>query len=155
MGRRGHQRREPVDRPYRKVGPGQHLELGLIGRTLRLALPVAGAAFAVMEGVDAATIKPDLDFMEKTGNMLSQIPGEETRDAPDHNGDLTRAEGESLRMFHALLQEIDPSRKWGGLRRVQDSSGDILWVCAEHYSYYDPGLPVLPYNTDPPEDCPD
>jgi hypothetical protein len=38
----------------------------------------------------------------------------------------------------------DESRIFGGLRRVLDPSGDLIWVCADHYPVYDPGLPDLP-----------
>jgi hypothetical protein len=46
-----------------------------------------------------------------------------------------------------LLLELDRPRAFGGMRRVVTPSGDVLWVCPEHYREYDPGLPVLPYDT--------
>jgi internalin A len=56
----------------------------------------------------------------------------------------TEAEGEGLYFLRMLLVELDPSRVFGDLRRVLDAAGDYLWVCEDHYSEYDPGLPILP-----------
>jgi hypothetical protein len=56
---------------------------------------------------------------------------------------MTVAEAEALRTLRALIFEHDPQRKFGGLRRVQASSGDFLWVCSNHYTEYDPGLPEM------------
>jgi hypothetical protein len=47
-------------------------------------------------------------------------------------------------MLRVLLFEHDHMRAFGGLRRVQAPSGDFLWVCADHYPDYDPGLPSIP-----------
>jgi internalin A len=43
-----------------------------------------------------------------------------------------------------LLFGLDEKRAFGDMRRVQSPSGDFLWVCANHYPEYDPGLPVIP-----------
>jgi internalin A len=59
-------------------------------------------------------------------------------------GELTLAEGAALRALRVMLFQLDKSRAFGGLRRVQAPSGDFVWVCAEHYPDYDPGLPALP-----------
>ncbi|UCE61112.1 MAG: hypothetical protein JSU63_05045 [Phycisphaerales bacterium] len=58
---------------------------------------------------------------------------------------LSRAEGAGLRAFHQLLkqQDKDGTKTWGGLRRVINPSGDVLWVCPEHYKVYDRGLPTV------------
>ncbi len=57
---------------------------------------------------------------------------------------LTAAEAAGLRALRRLLFEHDPTRSFGGLRRVQAPSGDLLWTCAIHYPLYDPGLPFIP-----------
>ena len=54
-----------------------------------------------------------------------------------------KAEGAALRELHSLLNELDPSRHWGGLRKVRTKTGDYLWLCPEHYKIYDPGIPKL------------
>jgi hypothetical protein len=56
---------------------------------------------------------------------------------------LTPAEGQALRALRVLLFRQDQNRAFGGLRRVHAPSGDFLWVCADHYRHYDPGLPRL------------
>jgi len=43
-----------------------------------------------------------------------------------------------------IIFEIDPLHAFGGMRRVQAPSGELLWVCPIHYREYDPGLPTLP-----------
>jgi len=63
---------------------------------------------------------------------------------PDSSGKLMIMEGENWRILRALLFKHDQLRSFGGMRRVLASSGDFLWVCANHYSEYDPGLPVVP-----------
>ena len=57
---------------------------------------------------------------------------------------LTPAEGQALRMIRVILFEHDHLRAFGGMRRVQAPSGELLWVCTEHYHEYDPGLPTVP-----------
>lgn len=56
---------------------------------------------------------------------------------------LTLAEGQSLRTFRELRFEMDRPRAFGGLRRVLAPDGQFLWVCAQHYPVYDPGLPDI------------
>jgi hypothetical protein len=53
------------------------------------------------------------------------------------------AEGVALRELRVLLFEHDHFKVFGGLRRVHAPAGDFLWVCADHYRDYDPGLPDL------------
>ena len=57
---------------------------------------------------------------------------------------LTEAEDRALRAIRAVLFQLDGMRALGGLRRVQAPSGDFLWVCADHFTEYDPGLPRVP-----------
>jgi hypothetical protein len=58
---------------------------------------------------------------------------------------ISSAEGAGLRALHDLLAELGWKPGQFGLSRVTSkASGDILWVCAEHLSEYEPGLPVLP-----------
>ena len=63
----------------------------------------------------------------------------------DEGWAISHVEGAALREFHALLNEIDKKKTWGGLRRVvAKATGDVLWVCRKHYKIYDPGLPKQP-----------
>jgi internalin A len=127
---------------FRKVAP----YLDVVARTLRLVVPLAGPAVEIaLSDSDAKLVAPELKEMEKVcayflaGQLDAGFDGSKT-----HEG-FTRAQGSALREFQVLLLEVDKSKTWGGLRRVQASTGDYLWVCPEHYAQYDPGLPRLPY----------
>ena len=63
---------------------------------------------------------------------------------PNLNSPLMLAEGSDGRALRALLFKHDQLRAFGGMRRVQASFGDFLWVCADHYSTRDRGLPTVP-----------
>ncbi|MCX6828768.1 MAG: leucine-rich repeat domain-containing protein [candidate division Zixibacteria bacterium] len=52
--------------------------------------------------------------------------------------------GAELRVIFELLDHLDPSHYWGGLRKTPSPEGDILWLCPKHYKIFDPGLPKLP-----------
>ena len=87
-------------------------------------------------------------YLQAMGTDLDDLPSTTERSAPDSgltatSGQLTAAEGEALRALRAIIFEHDPLRAFGGLRRVQAPSGDLLWVCEDHYREYDPGLPVI------------
>ena len=56
---------------------------------------------------------------------------------------LSAAHGAALRAFRSLLFSLDPSKYFGGLQRVYNPAGDLLWICPDHYTYYDRGLPSL------------
>ncbi len=94
-------------------------------------------------------IGPKIDLKEKLTTGVIKGAGElgerlVRSGGPDEPGIRNTAEGAGLRELHTLLIELDPSRTWGGLRRVLTPSGDTLWLCPTHYREYDPGLPVLP-----------
>ena len=81
--------------------------------------------------------------------IVDDLPGQPIKELVDVDprqvaDQITAAEGEALRALRALIFEHDPLRKFGGLRRVQAPSGDFLWVCPNHYTEYDPGLPAVP-----------
>lgn len=50
----------------------------------------------------------------------------------------------ALSFRHPQLDVKEPDHAFGDMRRVQPPAGDLLWVCADHYREYDPGLPILP-----------
>jgi internalin A len=119
----------------------------LVVRTLQLAVPLAGNLAAMAPPPDQlAHVQVDLQLM---GTLVADLPGKPGQDlassAMDQaSSDLTPAEGEALRALRVILFQFDKLQAFGGLRRVQAPSGDFLWVCAEHYRDYDPGLPALP-----------
>ena len=84
------------------------------------------------------------DRILEASHDLGELTADSTLGAPGIARRKTRVEGSGIRELHALLDSLDPSRKWGGLRRVLTSAGDYLWLCEDHYKDYDPGLPEIP-----------
>ena len=84
--------------------------------------------------------------MSKESDALESQHTEHAQNAERRGFQINRQEGAGLRAFHELLNKLDETRTWGGLRRVEDqASGDLLWVCEHHYKeHYNPGLPQLP-----------
>ena len=119
----------------------------LIFRTLQLIVPLAGSiAVASLPREQIESAEAHLEVMKAFVDDLPSIPPSElsNADLQQAKDKLTSAEGDALRAFRAIIFKCDPLRKFGGLRRVQAPSGDFLWVCADHYIEYDPGLPALP-----------
>ena len=116
-----------------------------VAKVLKLAVPLAGAVSDMaLDEATAKAVQPEFKFMEKLTTELLRDELDVPRQAGESRSGLNEAEGSGLRQFQSLLLELDPPRKWGDLRRVQNAAGDYLWVCPRHYREYDPGLPVLP-----------
>jgi hypothetical protein len=121
---------------------------------LAAAVPIGGHVWKVV--IDEALrkgVEGKIELMETLTEKLltatkelGELGGSDVvRSEPDDRyGNQLIAEGAGLRQLHQLLLELEPSHKWGGLRRVLSNTGDYLWLCPAHYSVYDPGLPVLP-----------
>lgn len=118
----------------------------LVFRTLQLIVPAAGAV--TIASMPQAQQPVAQAYLQAMGTVLETLPSAAEQPGPDSgltatSGQLTAAEGEALRALRAIIFEHDPLRAFGGLRRVQAPSGDLLWVCENHYPDYDPGLPVI------------
>jgi internalin A len=119
----------------------------LIVRTLQLAAPLAGAiTAAVLPPDQQGDVKARLDVMNA---LIADLPASTGRSTAGTGlgqgaGELTLAEGAGLRALRSTVFEHDPHRAFGGMRRVQAPSGDLMWVCPDHYPEYDPGLPMVP-----------
>ena len=46
------------------------------------------------------------------------------------------AEGAELRLLRWLVEELDPARYWGGLRKTLTPEWHYLWLCEEHAAEY-------------------
>jgi hypothetical protein len=118
----------------------------LVFRTLQLIVPAAGAVtIASLPQAQQATAQA---YLQAMGTVLDAWPSTAEQPGPGSGltatpRQLTTAEGEALRALRAIIFEHDPLRAFGGLRRVQAPSGDLLWVCVNHYRDYDPGLPII------------
>jgi hypothetical protein len=119
----------------------------LVFRTLQLIVPLAGAvAVASLPQPQMTEARAHLEVMKA---LVADLPGNAEHGFGDSGigeatGQLTTAEGQALRAVRAILFERDPIRAFGGMRRVLAPSGELLWVCTDHYPYYDPGLPIIP-----------
>lgn len=118
----------------------------LILKALKIAVPLAqatvGPALLDEQLTDA---QQHLDLMTI---LVAELPAPaiHEQDPPlvsGPQGVLSRAEGQAARALRALIFEQDRLRAFGGLRRVQAPSGDLIWVCPHHYPEYDPGLPII------------
>jgi hypothetical protein len=115
--------------------------LRVVVNTLRLVVPVYGAVPGLfLSEHDLKAVAPKLTFMEK---LVAAIPKVDPQLDPSIPGigQLSRAEGAALRTLRALLLEEDKSRFFGDLRRQRTSDGTFVWICPDHHSQYDPGLP--------------
>ena len=119
--------------------------VNLILRSLKLVVPPAGSLATTLLSPDQlAHAQANLQLMN---SVVASLPTELAMDNFDVDqtvGQLTPAEGQALRGIRAVLFEHDRLQAFGGMRRVQAPSGDLLWVCVDHYVEYDPGLPIVP-----------
>ena len=122
--------------------------LNLVLQTLRSVIPVTQLiAEGFLPQDHFALAQKDLNLMEGVIKGIPNVPKMDPAAELQSDGATGHpifAENEGLRALRAILLEHDRLQKFGGLRRVQDFSGDFLWVCNDHYSKYDPGLPVIP-----------
>ena len=134
---------DPPKEWFSKVKP----YAALMVKTLQLVVPLAGSlAVASLPLMQTETAAADLEVMKI---IVDDLPQESVTELADFDSDqatgkMTAAEGAGLRALRAVVFKHDPSRQFGGLRRIQSAAGDFLWICPDHYSDYDPGLPALP-----------
>ena len=119
----------------------------LIVRTLQLVVPLVGAI--AVASLPPEQIEAGAARLEVMKTIVDDLPRESFTepvevDSARVSGEMSAAEGAGLRMLRAVVLEHDPVQYFGGLRRVMISSGDFLWICPDHYSHYDPGLPAVP-----------
>jgi len=119
----------------------------LVFKVLRLVVPIAASVTGVV--LTDEQLKNAHNELQLMTTLVAHLPDHAVGDRRniitlESASQLTLAEGQALRAIRVLLFEHDYIRAFGGLRRVQAPSGDFLWICAEHYSEYDPGLPDIP-----------
>ncbi len=116
--------------------------LSIVATSLRVVVALAGMPGAD-QIIEKATSK-QLESMEKFTKELAPSTKAMGDELGSSISGLTRAQGSAFRQFHSLLLELDPNRKWAGMRGFPTAAGDYLWICPEHHREYDPGLPKLP-----------
>ncbi|MCP4349137.1 MAG: GTP-binding protein [Desulfobacterales bacterium] len=96
---------------------------------------IQSVAEITLDNADFGEYKDELGAGEKwIGKTGTLETGSEDFDYEFHPH---RAGGSELRMIRKILQEADPSEKWGGLERFVTPEGYILWLCREHKAEYD------------------
>jgi hypothetical protein len=99
-------------------------------------------------GVVPADERPKHE-LELMATLVADLPKEALKNqrelvSLEYASQLTPVQGQAARALRVLLFEQDHLQKFGDLRRVQTPGGEYLWVCANHYAEYDPGLPSIP-----------
>jgi internalin A len=118
----------------------------LVVKVLKTVIPMAGAIADL--SLNEEQFKRTYEQIEIMENLLEELPEQDFHDrlevrVREGPSELTKAEGQALRAFRVWLFERDRLQRFGGLRRVQAPSGELLWVCPLHYVEYDPGLPTI------------
>lgn len=116
----------------------------LVFRTLQLIIPAVGTV--TIASTPQAQQPIAQAYLQAMGTVRDALPS--TPKQPEHYsgttaipGQLSAAEGEALRALRTIIFDHDPLHAFGGLRRVQAPSAELLWVCGNHHTEYDPGLP--------------
>jgi hypothetical protein len=60
------------------------------------------------------------------------LPDDQDWILPDSDERPSPLDSAYLRGVRQMLFDIDPHRHFGGLSRIQATSGEYLWVCPEH-----------------------
>ena len=89
------------------------------------------------------TLEEIRDETRKPAEGWSNDQGERKHDLGVALRRIMATEGAAVRWLHQVLEEEDKTASWGLLRRVQDSGGELLWLCPTHYPLFEPGLPEL------------
>jgi hypothetical protein len=118
--------------------------LRLLFRLVQLATPFFHDSF----GVSRADMEQEWGHhVELMNELLAHLPQLGQGDFDEMEGldrlidDPLRgprfeASGAALRQIRALLEEQDPTQKWGGLRKLLTPEGHYLWLCEYHASQY-------------------
>ena len=118
----------------------------VVARTVQMLTPIGKGVDALIQEGEAGDLSKSLELMKSLSDVGVVAGADDERSMSV--AQLTKTEGAGLRAFRQLLLDLDAGRTFAGLRRVLAPTGDFLWVCPEHVTNYDPGLPALPYSTE-------
>ncbi|MDQ6615480.1 MAG: ADP-ribosylation factor-like protein [Actinomycetota bacterium] len=122
----------------------------LVRTTLRLLrfVPVVSTAASDLLSAEAwSDVNTELQTMASLSEALWDLEGDRVGE-PSLAVERLTSGGFELRVIKELLAELDPDQILEGLSKVVAEGGDVLWICPTHYRLHDPGLPVLPTQTE-------
>jgi internalin A len=107
----------------------------LVG-VLKYAAPLIGPWLGMVNQQDYEQLfKYDIELMKELAEKLPDV-----KDVDDlaftGNAEPERLQGAALRSLRHLLEEKDPQRHWGGLKKVLTPEGHYLWLCEHHTREY-------------------
>ncbi len=117
----------------RRYGPYLHKLVTVLKHLAPLVNPVLGMTVGVL----GTRTKSDVDMMKV---LVDQLPMSAYGGHPFLGDELVSAnraptEGD-FRALEAMLTELDPRRKWGGLSRIDTPEGLALYLCRDHAAPY-------------------
>ena len=136
----------PVGEPYVISRPAKWLNtlapyVGVMVKVLKYAAPLAHPSLAYTTPYITKVIENDVKLMAALAKSLPNI--EPQRDLLDHTSLTSEEDIEAqkvydsdLRELRHLLDAIDPSNHWGGLKKTLTPEGHWLWLCPEHAHEY-------------------
>jgi len=117
----------------RRYGPYLHKLVTVLKYLAPLANPVLGMAVGVL----STRTKSEVDMMKV---LVDQLPMSVYGGHPllgDEYAPIERASTEGdFRALEAMLTELDPDRRWGGLSRIDTPEGLALYLCRDHAAPY-------------------
>jgi internalin A len=129
----------PVGKPYKVSQSAQWLRtlaphVRRLTQALQYAAPLLAPGIGYVAPDIAKVIKDDLELMKALVEKLPKIEDDPDLERADP---ATRAEGASLRGLRSLLDGLDKTHQWGGLRKMLTPEDDYLWLCSDHATEYD------------------
>jgi len=108
-------------------------------KVLRYVTPVIGPWLAWTSPVYEEMVKDDVKLMAELVKKLPDLEKDRALGLAEEIGETRGAEqatGAALRVLRQLLDEKDPARHWGGLKKVLTPEGHYLWLCEYHAQAY-------------------
>ncbi|MFD8297711.1 COR domain-containing protein [Streptomyces bauhiniae] len=108
-------------------------------KVLKYVVPVFGAALGTASEDLSKMMKDDLELMKA---LLDGLPDETRRQLSDRESRSTVIANDhaEYREMFALLKQLDPEERWGGLNKVTTPEGPTYWLCGEHARFYRQGV---------------
>ena len=117
----------------RRYGPYLRRLVTVLKHVAPLVNPVLGMAASAV----SVRTKSDVDTMKAIVDQLPTAAFEERRGIGEGADPAAHATTEGdFRALEAMLTELDPQRRWGGLSRIDTPEGLALYLCRDHAAPY-------------------